>query len=407
MKKRLLIYSDCYTFSGSENVVLNILSSDTLQEEYDIHFIYRFSEKYERKLKQVMPQHRLHATEAIYLKRFSDLFYDSGHPEVLKKIFFKLDLFFDSFLVYFIVWIPIFIRKIRKLQPDLVHINNGGYPGATSCLAFAIASRFCKTKKIIMHVNNLACKRKWYDIPYFFLDRYLQDIISSYVTGSKAAGLCLQENRVIAKNKIVNINNTLLKDQLAITNNSFIKKPTQEIWIGFVGLLTKRKGLASLIEAACVLKDDLQEKKAKFIIVGDGEDERKLKQLVANRGLDKLIIFTGSTNEVYKYLYQFDVFVLPSLSNEDFPYVLLEAMVYRKPVISTRVAGIPEIVLNNHTGYIIAPGNVSELSEKINALISDPDKRMEMGKKGYNRYHSLFSYEKTMEKFKGLYMLTS
>lgn len=406
MKKRLLIYSDCYTFSGSENVVLNILSSNALQREYDVRFFYRHSVGYEQKLKRMLPGDQLHSVKPLHLKRFSDLFYHSNYPSFVKRVFFKIDQVFDFFFLYYLIWLPVFVKEIRKAKPTVVHINNGGYPGATSCLAFAFACRLCKINKVIMHVNNLAFKRKWYAVQYFLLDKCLQGAINSFVTGSKAAAVCLQQRRGVSENKIVNINNTILKDQLAATGNLFIEKPAEEVWIGFVGLLTKRKGVNCLIEAVHLLKHEFRDKGAKLIIVGDGEEEVELKRAVIKKGLDDLIVFTGFTSEVSKYFNQFDVFVLPSLSNEDFPYVLLEAMITRKPVISTRVAGIPEIVLNNRTGYLIAPGDVCELSQKIRILINDSAKRIEMGRGGYERYHSLFSYEKTMKKLSELYSLS-
>ncbi|MBO9684192.1 MAG: glycosyltransferase family 4 protein [Flavisolibacter sp.] len=374
-----------------------------MQEEYEMYFIYRYSKNYETKLRMVLGSSCQIIMQPLYLTRFSDVFYNSNYPEIIKKIFFNIDRIFDFFLIYFIVWVPFCVGKIKKLRPHVVHINNGGYPGASSCLAFALAAKHSNVPKIIMHVNNLAYKRKWYDLPHYFLDRCLQKDINFFITGSEAARMQLHEKRGFDFDKIVNINNTVLQDKFSATTESLIQKPERELWIGFVGLLTERKGVSSLIEAAVILKSELQKRSAKVIIVGDGEQEEELKRLVKEKHLNDLVIFTGFTAEVYKYLCQFDMFVLPSISNEDFPYVLLEAMLSQKPVVSTKLAGIPEIVSNGETGYIITPGNVLELSEKIEILISDSDLRLRMGKKGYERYHSLFSYEETMDKLKKLY----
>jgi glycosyltransferase involved in cell wall biosynthesis len=405
VKKRLLIYSDCYTFSGSENVILNILSSKSLQEEYEISFVYRYSSKYGKRLTQVFDNYNLQVSKVIYLKRFSDLYYNSRLPPLIRKALFKLDVVFDFFMLYYIVWIPYFILKIKQLRPDVIHINNGGYPAATSCIAFAFAARLSKVKKIIMHVNNLARSKRWYDFTESFIDAFLQKAVTFFVTGSKAAAETLHQKRGFSKEQIVNINNTLLFDQLSVNGTylSHCSKNEGEIWIGFVGLLTGRKGVTVLLDAVYNLKVTLREKSAKIIIVGDGEDEQKLKQWVLEKDLDCIVNFVGYTSEVYKYLKNFDVFVLPSLTNEDFPYVLLEAMVCEKPIISTKVAGIPEIVLDEHSGFVVNPGSVNELSEKLGLLLRDPERCILMGKKGYSRYRSLFAYETTMEKFKALY----
>lgn len=355
-------------------------------------------------MSKAFEKNKIYVAQAVHLKRFSDIYFNSNWPLFLKKMFYKVDQGLDFLLIYQLCWLPFFVMKIGSIKPQIVHINNGGYPAASSCLTFAIAARICKVSKVIMHVNNLAAPLKWYAITYKFLDYLIRKSITNFVTGSKAAAAVLSARRKFDRKSILAINNTLLHDfKEKDFNEISIKKDPNEIWIGYVGLLTERKGVNVLIEAAKILKNDLQRARAKIVIVGDGEEEQALKQTANRYKLDEIILFTGYRADVRNYMEVFEIFVLPSIANEDFPYVLLEAMALEKPIISTKIAGIPEIIEDGQTGFVIDPGSSIELADKIKPLLFDSDLRRTMGKNGGNRYNSLFSYERTVTKFRCLY----
>jgi len=102
-----------------------------------------------------------------------------------------------------------------------------------------------------------------------------------------------------------------------------------------------------------------------------------------------------------------DITVLPSIPTknwmEQFGYILIEAMACGKPIVASRSGAIPEIVINNETGFLVEPGNINELAEKISLLISDNKLREKMGYKGRARVEKKFSYEVIIPKIKELY----
>jgi glycosyltransferase involved in cell wall biosynthesis len=104
---------------------------------------------------------------------------------------------------------------------------------------------------------------------------------------------------------------------------------------------------------------------------------------VSNLGLAADITFTGAAGQDrVKTLYRSaDIFILPSFA-EGLPVVLMEAMAMEIPVISTYIAGIPELIDSGETGFLVPPGNVDMLVEKINLLLEQPPVRMQVGKKG-------------------------
>ena len=105
-----------------------------------------------------------------------------------------------------------------------------------------------------------------------------------------------------------------------------------------------------------------------------------------------------SKEETGALLNKTDVFILPSYA-EGMPMAILEAMSYSIPVISTNVGGIPEVVLNNETGYIIKPGDLEELYKKTEELILNADKRVlfgENGRKIIETKHNINNYIKSL-----------
>ncbi len=149
----------------------------------------------------------------------------------------------------------------------------------------------------------------------------------------------------------------------------------------YVGRLATAKGLPILFESLTQLKavyPDLC-----LTVVGDGEDRPALEQFVREQGLSQNVKFVGykSQTEVRQYLKETDIFVLPSFA-EGVPVSLMEAMATGVPVIATRIAGISELVEDGQSGYLIAPGNIEQLSAKIGHLYNDADLRQRFGQAG-------------------------
>ncbi len=161
-----------------------------------------------------------------------------------------------------------------------------------------------------------------------------------------------------------------------------------------VGRLVSYKGVEFLIRA-------LEGVKARMWIVGTGPLEDSLKQLAREKGLADRIEFLGqvSDGDLAAYYHACDVFVLPSVTNaEMFGVVQLEAMACRKAVISTNLpTGVPWVNQHGKTGYVVAPGSVSELANGIQLLLDNPGLREEMGEAGRARVEKYFTSTRMAE----------
>lgn len=142
--------------------------------------------------------------------------------------------------------------------------------------------------------------------------------------------------------------------------------------LGSVGMFEERKGQVVLLEAVLKLVNgpfpDLQ-----LILVGEGPDEQMLKDKVTELGLKNNVTFFPFTREPMYIFERIDILVLSSLYKEGLPNVLLEAMSMNVPVVSSKMAGVPEIVKNGKTGYMVEPGKSGQLAEAISRLWSDRD----------------------------------
>jgi len=134
--------------------------------------------------------------------------------------------------------------------------------------------------------------------------------------------------------------------------------------LGSIGSFEQRKGHPVLFDALVELVNgplpDVH-----LMMVGDGPDELLLKEMVKTLGLEDNVSFFPFTDEPNYIFERLDVTVLPSLYKEGLPNVLLESMSMGVPVVSSNIGGVSEIVLDGETGFMVEPGNKSELAKAI------------------------------------------
>ncbi|HHL22048.1 MAG TPA: colanic acid biosynthesis glycosyltransferase WcaL, partial [Aliiroseovarius sp.] len=170
----------------------------------------------------------------------------------------------------------------------------------------------------------------------------------------------------------------------------------------FVGRLAAVKGLRVLLKAFEQARKT--EPGLRLTLVGDGPDRAFLEE--AARPLGDAVHFAGyqSQSAVAGILATADALVLPSFA-EGVPVVLMEAMASGKPVIATRVAGVPELVENGVSGFLVAPGNPDELAEKLILLGADPALRARMGDAGRRKVREEFDVRTEAARLRSLFEL--
>jgi len=163
-----------------------------------------------------------------------------------------------------------------------------------------------------------------------------------------------------------------------------------------------RYGLEYLIRAIpIVLK---QRNDVVFVIGGEGSLRQYYEQLAIKLGVGKNVVFTGkiSPNEVPLYYSISHVVVVPSLQ-EAFGLVVAEAMACGKPVIGTRVGGIPDQIIDGYNGFLVEPRNPIQIAEKILWLIEHPNEAKQMGINGRKIVEEKFNIKRRIERIISLY----
>jgi colanic acid/amylovoran biosynthesis glycosyltransferase len=149
----------------------------------------------------------------------------------------------------------------------------------------------------------------------------------------------------------------------------------------FVGRLANVKGLPILLQAVARLRASYPG--VKLTIAGDGPDRQRLLALAGELGILENVAFLGyqTQRQVRELLGQADAFVMASFA-EGVPVVLMEAMAAGVPVVATRIAGIPELVEDGVSGFLVPPGDPKALADKVDQLLRDPALRVVFGARG-------------------------
>ncbi len=161
----------------------------------------------------------------------------------------------------------------------------------------------------------------------------------------------------------------------------------------FVGRLAPVKGLPILLRALEPLKAKYP--KIHLTVIGDGQGRKALEKQTRQAGLSDNVSFVGykSQSEVAEALAASDLFVLPSFA-EGVPVVLMEAMAARRPVVTTQIAGIPELVTDGASGLLVPPGNPEALTAAIDKILANPARATAMGIAGRAMVESAFDVSK-------------
>ena len=168
--------------------------------------------------------------------------------------------------------------------------------------------------------------------------------------------------------------------------------------VGTIANFYPSKGLEYLVQAADLLKD---RKDLIFLIIGDGLLRASLEQQIKDLGLENKVFLLGHLENARQYLPAFDIFLLPSVK-EGFPWVVLEAMSAKLPMIATKVGAVPEIIEDGKNGLLVSPAQPGQIAEKIKELLANDYLKKEVGLQGHQTVLFKFSAEKMTKEIEAI-----
>jgi glycosyltransferase involved in cell wall biosynthesis len=289
---------------------------------------------------------------------------------------------------------------ISKLEPDVVHSHH--IFTLTPLLALKVASDLGIPRVATNHTIFLAHDfRMFWSIASLILPtRYYLQYAQAIISVSRAAdtfvesimGSDLRARRFIVPNAV---------DTLRIRPPE--REPEDNI-ILFVGRLVYRKGLHVLVKALQRIKG----RDFKLYVVGGGYMEIPARMLAKAYGVEDKVEFLGVVPEDVKIeLYRrAKIVVVPSILNESFGIVALEAMAAGRPVIASRVGGLEDIVVNGETGILVEPGSEEQLAEAIELLLDDEPYRRRLGANARRVVEERYSWDVVLDRIVDVYNYT-
>jgi colanic acid/amylovoran biosynthesis glycosyltransferase len=285
---------------------------------------------------------------------------------------------------------------LRLQEAGISHVH-AHFAGMAARTAFWIAKFFSITFSFTAHANDIFAPRNF----EIGLDK-LVGAARVIVTETDYAEKFLRERFPERAGRIHRIYNGLNLAEFGRAN--FSSDPPL---IVAIGRLIAKKGFTNLIRACALLVE--RGRSFRCEIFGEGPLENQLRAQIEELGLQELVQLRGPKpqHELRGCLADASVFVMPSVPEADggmdnLPTVIMEAMATGLPVVSTRIGGIPEMVVENETGFLVQPEDAVALAGAIEKVTNDRSLGNKLGHAGYERAQTLFSIEKNARELRTL-----
>ncbi|MBI6080525.1 glycosyltransferase [Clostridium perfringens] len=175
--------------------------------------------------------------------------------------------------------------------------------------------------------------------------------------------------------------------------------PSNKIVLGFIGRLCEIKGIIPFIKEFSKYKEEFND--CKVLIVGSGNQEDDVKRIIKELELEELFILTGFQSNVYKFYPIIDIFFLPSLY-EGLPMVLLEAMAFKKTIVTMNVGSISEIVIDEQTGFLVE-NELGKFINKIKVSKGNKNLRINLGNRAFDYVNEKYNIVNYVSKIEEIY----
>lgn len=275
-----------------------------------------------------------------------------------------------------------YLKKLEKLfeeqKFDLIHTHGG------------VAGFYGRILK--KHHPEVRCVHTIHGIHYInsgnLLRKSVSKTIEQYLVQYTDRTICETHNDFLTavKNKIADRTKTdIIPNGIEVSKFANLKKDTaliselglnaENFIIGNISRFDEQKNQQLILQAAYFLIRKYPQ--MRFVFVGSGKHLEQMRDLARDSKLEEYVVFTGEQENLIDYYSIFDIFVFPSLW-EGMPYVLLEAMASRLPIICSRLPNLLEVVKSDYSAFTINPRDMDDLFRKISAMYQSKDLREEL-----------------------------
>jgi len=370
------------------------LQDPTINQSFDVSFSYRYSEEYEKGMRKWVD------LDPFKYKIPGKYIQERIYPFHLPITFlYKIKKYFPPIMAlgYFTAVVDIMkmLKFFRRVKPDILHLNNGGYPGALSCNLAAIVGRLAGIPKITYFICSTTHNPWWLKPMTWMVKR----AVTTFISASKHLR---DHSKFLWKDKTNpgwNIISNTIKSQVLASRESVRQElgiPDDEVVFLCMGDLVERKGFYRAIDSLAQVSDIGVPRS--LLIVGEGSEEQLLRDRAKNKkkGVYRIISDLAPSIHPYSIINVCDVLVVPSVGEEDWPNIMLIAMMYGKPIIASNILGFHEMVEHDYNGYL---ANTEQGFSSMMTLLLDRDLRVAIGQRAQARYEQKYRIDKIMGKY--------
>jgi len=296
------------------------------------------------------------------------------------------------------------IRLINAERPDIVHTHTAkaGTLGRIAAKLTGVPIIIHTFHGHVFHSYFGYLKSKF----FLWLERLLAKFTDVIITVGNQQRREIINYKVARPEKVLSIPLGLdLKPFINSKADSFqlrreLSLPEEILLVGIVARLVPIKNHLCFLKAARILSDQFDN--VRFLVIGDGELRGMLEQKTRDLKLGSRVIFMGFQHNLLKIYAGLDIVTLSSF-NEGLPVALIEAMAAGKPVISTDVGGVRDLILDGYNGLLVPSNDPAALADAILYLLRKPERRRMMGEAGRAKAYPLFDKSRLVNDIDNLY----
>jgi len=361
----------CYPTVGGSGVIATELGKLLADQGYEIHFI---TSSIPFRLEKIHPKIYYHEVELNHYPVFQYPPYDLALASKMAEV-------------------------IDHEELDVLHVHYAIPHAVCAILAKNIAER---DVKIVTTLHGT-------DITVLGIDPTFHKMIKYSIEGSDevtavSKSLKEQTQEMLNTNKEISVvHNFVNEKQYYRKNSSKLKeqyniKPEEKVVI-HISNFRKVKRVDDVIRSFDIIQSKVD---SKLVLVGDGPEYSTAIQLVDELELNEKVLFLGKQSNISELLSISDLILLPS-EKESFGLVLLEAMKCRVPGIGTNTGGIPEVIEDKETGFIVNVGDTEAIAAKAIELLTDPEKLQQFSENALKRAENFFHSKSIMNEYLKIY----
>jgi glycosyltransferase involved in cell wall biosynthesis len=286
-------------------------------------------------------------------------------------------------------------RVVKRLKPDVVHAHD---PHAVAMASLALSFGAPSPAPAL-----IASRRVDFHLKGNSFSRWKHRQVDCFIAASEAirrmlVGDGVPADRAVTVHEGIDVDHVLAAPAVNVHEAFWL--PHGAPVVGNVAALVPHKGHRHLIEAAHLVVREVPD--ARFIILGEGELRDQLERQVRESQLDKHVLLPGFRADVLGCLKGFDLFAMSSVT-EGLGTSLLDAMACSKAVVATQAGGMPEVVDEGRTGFLVAPRDHHAMARAIVRLLTEEPLRRQMGEAGSARVRERFTVERMVVETAAVY----